>query len=80
MLNHQMLLTLVDKINRLQEQKEILGETESHINWSSWIDTDISEHVDMTEDPDYTFQEEVAENSITTSIRRKYDLRPRRLG
>lgn len=68
----------MDKINKLQRQKELLWETESDIiHWSSWIDADISEHVEVTEDPDYRLLEEVEENPITTPNRRKYDLRPR---
>ncbi|KAK9135939.1 hypothetical protein Syun_015269 [Stephania yunnanensis] len=75
-LNHKMLLTLLEKLNIIEEQKMEL-EMDSDKNSFSWIDKELPEDVDH-EDPDYVWQEEVGENSIaTTSITRKYDLRPR---
>lgn len=75
-LNHQMLLTLIEKINGMERQKELPWDLDSDINWSTWIDTDIPDDADNLEDPDYILPEEVAENSIvTSSIKRKYDLR-----
>lgn len=75
-LNHQMLLTLIEKINGMERQKELPWDLDSDINWSTWIDTDIPDDADNLEDPDYILPEEVAENSIvTSSITRKYDLR-----
>ncbi|XP_010258270.1 PREDICTED: protein GAMETE EXPRESSED 1 [Nelumbo nucifera] len=78
-LNHQMLLKLMEKINNIERNKLFsLEDIESDVNLSSWIDTELPEDVDNCEDPDYTFPEEVGENSVmTTSITRKYDLRPR---
>ncbi|KAK9139781.1 hypothetical protein Scep_009462 [Stephania cephalantha] len=76
-LNHKMLLTLLEKLNIMEGNKMEL-EMESETNFSSWIDTELPEDVDVHEDPDYVWQEEVGENSIaTTSITRKYELRPR---
>ncbi|OVA03864.1 hypothetical protein BVC80_1321g4 [Macleaya cordata] len=78
MLNHQMLLTLIDKVNTMESKKLMSLEMESDINLSSWIDEDLSEDENNFVDPDFILPEEVAENSITTnSISRKYDLRPR---
>lgn len=78
MLNHQILLTLIEKINGMERHEELPWDLDSEINWSAWIDTDISEDPDNLEDPDYILPEEVAENSIvTSSITRKYDLRRR---
>jgi len=43
----------------------------------SWIDEELPEDVDFSEDPNY-FHEEVAENFNTTAlITKNYDLRPR---
>ncbi|CAI9753248.1 unnamed protein product [Fraxinus pennsylvanica] len=81
MLNHQMLLTLMDKINGLQSNKETLldMDEESDINWSLWVDCELPEDVDKSEDPDFVVAEEVGENSLeTNSITKKYNLRNRR--
>lgn len=60
------------------QKQELSWDMDSDVNWSSWIDSDLSEDVNALEDPDYRAQEEVAENSITTtSTRRKYNLRTR---
>ncbi|KAL2499071.1 Protein GAMETE EXPRESSED 1 [Abeliophyllum distichum] len=80
MLNHQMLLTLSDKINGLLNNKELLldMDEDSDMNWSLWVDSELPEEVDKSEDPDYVFAEEVGENSIQTSaITKKYNLRNR---
>ena len=78
MLNHQMLLTLIEKINGLDRPKELSWDMDSDENWSTWIDSDLPEDVKNFEDPDYILPEEVGENSImTTSITRKYNLRHR---
>ncbi|KAL2521911.1 Protein GAMETE EXPRESSED 1 [Forsythia ovata] len=80
MLNHQMLLTLSDKINGLLSNKELLldMDEDSDMNWSLWVDSELPEEVEKSEDPDYVFAEEVGENSIQTSaITKKYNLRNR---
>jgi phage anti-repressor protein len=75
-LNHQMLLTLIEKVNGMERQKELAWDVDSDVNWSKWIDTDLPEDLDNFEDPDYILPEEVGENSIiNTSIRREYNLR-----
>ncbi|KAL3520932.1 hypothetical protein ACH5RR_019081 [Cinchona calisaya] len=79
-LNHQMLLTLMEKVNWMQKQRELSWDTDadSGVNWSSWIDTDVSDDVDKLKDPDYLYHEEVGENSVeTTSITKRYNLRNR---
>lgn len=77
MLNHQMLQTLVDKVNGMQ-RKELSWDMDSDANWSSWVDFDLPEDVNSLEDPDYVIPEEVGENFITTtSTTRKYNLRHR---
>lgn len=77
-LNHQMLLTLVEKMNGMQRSKELSWDSDSDVDWSSWIDTDLPEEVEYFEDPNYRIPEEVGENWITnSSITTKYDLRPR---
>ncbi|KAL0000040.1 hypothetical protein SO802_019642 [Lithocarpus litseifolius] len=75
-LNHQMLLTLIEQINGMQRNEELSWDMDSDVNWSSWIDTDLPEDVNNFEDTDYMLREEVGENSImTTSIRRNYNFR-----
>ncbi|XP_068658019.1 protein GAMETE EXPRESSED 1 [Aristolochia californica] len=81
LLNNQMLLTLSMKVNTVERNmvatKKLLQMVlENDVALSSWIDTELPE--DEGDDPDYALPEEVAENSITTTtISRKYDLRPR---
>ncbi|KAH7683796.1 Methyl-accepting chemotaxis protein (MCP) signaling domain-containing protein [Dioscorea alata] len=86
-LNHQLLQKLIDKVNIMEQNsgKKLLSlsiETDScssNLSQYSWIDKELLEDVDSKIDPNYIFPEEVCENSITTtSITRKYDLRPRR--
>ncbi|KAG6581258.1 Protein GAMETE EXPRESSED 1, partial [Cucurbita argyrosperma subsp. sororia] len=76
-LNHHMLLMLMERINGMQTQNKICWESDSEVNWSSWIDTELSEDVD---DPDFVLPEEVGENSITSALTtRRYNLRHRPL-
>lgn len=77
-LNHQMLLTLVEKFNVMQKHKELSQDIDSDDEWSAWIDTDLPEDVDKLEDPDFMIPEEVGENSIVSSTTaRRYNLRSR---
>ncbi|RVW37628.1 Protein gamete expressed 1 [Vitis vinifera] len=79
-LNHQMLLTLMEKVNGMQRNIDYSAcvMEDSDVDWSTWIDTDMPEDVDIVKDPDFILQEEIGENSITTtSITRKYNLRNR---
>ncbi|GAV60460.1 hypothetical protein CFOL_v3_03990 [Cephalotus follicularis] len=78
LLNHNMLLTLIEKVNKMETNKALSWEEDSDINWSSWVDSELLEDEDNNKDPDYKIPEEVGENSITTSlITRKYNLRQR---
>ncbi|XP_059641842.1 protein GAMETE EXPRESSED 1 [Cornus florida] len=83
-LNHQMLRTLIEKVNDMQSKRDELWDVDSDVSWSSWIDTELPEDMNIVEDPDYLLPdyllpEEVRENSVATSlITRRYDLRPRR--
>ncbi|WCJ21952.1 gamete expressed protein 1 [Euphorbia peplus] len=78
-LNHKMIKTLIEKVN-VMERREMGWETESEEdNWITWVESELPDEVGQLEDPDYIIpEEEVGENSITTTIRRKYDLRSRR--
>ncbi|CAA3004074.1 GAMETE EXPRESSED 1 [Olea europaea subsp. europaea] len=84
MLNHQMLLTLMDKINGLhglQSNEESLldMDEESDVNWSLWVDCELPEDVDKSEDPDFVVAEEGREFSLeSSSVTKKYNLRNRR--
>ncbi|CAN1257781.1 Protein GAMETE EXPRESSED 1 [Linum perenne] len=66
-LNHQMILTLTEKINSIQRDDKAL----------SW-DTD-SEEVGSTEDPDYMIPEQMTDDKsiVCAPMGRKYDLRQR---
>ncbi|WOH15928.1 hypothetical protein DCAR_0935476 [Daucus carota subsp. sativus] len=78
-LNHQMLLTLVEKFNVMQKHKEFSQDMDSDDDWSAFIDSDLPEDVDKLEDPDFMIPEEVGENSIVSSTTtRRYNLRSRR--
>ncbi|KAL9659277.1 hypothetical protein QQ045_024082 [Rhodiola kirilowii] len=82
-LNHKMLTTLIDKVNWMEKNRNSSWDADDmdeddDIVWSKWIDTDITEDVGKLKDPDYFIQEEVGENSITTSSNaRRYNLRRR---
>ncbi|CAL9189039.1 unnamed protein product [Musa hybrid cultivar] len=84
-LNHQLLLTLVEKV-RIMEQNEgnkflaFGSESDISVSQYSWMYDELPEDVDDKVDPDYILpEEEVGENSITViSDSRKYNLRPRR--
>ncbi|KAJ4840885.1 hypothetical protein Tsubulata_010381 [Turnera subulata] len=80
LLNHQMLLTMNEKFNAMLQNKQLPWEaSENRVNWSSWIEADLTEDDDELEDLDFIVPEEVGENSITTSSTTKmYDLRHRR--
>ncbi|KAL6001171.1 hypothetical protein ACLOJK_006903 [Asimina triloba] len=71
-LNHQMLLTLTEKLSAMEMNtgKKLLSlSMDSNTYLSSWIDSDLADSAGCK-------GEEVAENSITTTSR--YNLRPRR--
>ncbi|KAF5737905.1 hypothetical protein HS088_TW13G00796 [Tripterygium wilfordii] len=82
-LNHKLLQALIEKVNSFQRKKEDLSwdnysdDDDDDINWSSWIDSELSEEMDNYEDPDYIVPEEVGENSITTMAMARYNLRHR---
>ncbi|KAI3462200.1 hypothetical protein Pfo_018863 [Paulownia fortunei] len=78
-LNHQILLTLIDKVNGIQRNKELQWDMDedSEVNWSSWVDTELPEDVGISEDPDYIFSEQVGENSDESSSMKRYNLRNR---
>lgn len=53
-------------------------DVDDDVDWSTWVDADLSEDLDILEDPDYVLFEEVGENSIATSSNTKrYNLRNR---
>ncbi|KAE8707262.1 Protein GAMETE EXPRESSED 1 [Hibiscus syriacus] len=81
LLNHQMLLTLMEKVDRMQRNKVALSwETEdSDVEWSSWVDVDLPEDVDKLKDPDFVIGEKMEESWVSTSFStRKYNLRQRK--
>ncbi|XP_019444829.1 PREDICTED: protein GAMETE EXPRESSED 1-like [Lupinus angustifolius] len=76
-LNHRMLLTLMDRVNNMQMQKELLDVDSDDENWSQWIDADLSDDVNCLDDPSYVIPEEVEEKSCTSSSSIRYNLRQR---
>lgn len=82
MLNHKILLTLMEKVNSMQGNKELIpwnmDSDDSEVDWSSWVDDELPEDVGLLEDPDYLLPEEVGENSSVTSFcTKRYNLRKR---
>ncbi|KAG6387840.1 hypothetical protein SASPL_153034 [Salvia splendens] len=80
-LNHEILLTLMEKVNSMQRSKEMLTwdeDVESEVNWCSWVDTELTEDVQLLEDPDYVLPEEIeVDSSFTTPRTKRYNLRRR---
>ncbi|GFY87613.1 gamete expressed protein 1 [Actinidia rufa] len=77
--NNRMLLKMyehfMDQFNGMRPKEEVLLDTESDMNWSSLVVTELPEDVDKFEDPDYMLPEEIGENSVaTTSSTRRYNL------
>jgi len=73
-----MLLTLINKVNTLQKEKELSWDVDTdYEDWSEWVDADLSDDVNCLDDPDYIPPEDVAENSITAI--KNYNLRSRNL-
>ncbi|KAL3613805.1 hypothetical protein CASFOL_041879 [Castilleja foliolosa] len=87
MMNHKMLMTLMEKVNDMHgNKKELLtwdGDGDSEVNWSSWVNDELAEEVDLLEDPDYLLPKEVEDDddddsSVTSSSNKRYNLRRRR--
>ncbi|KAI3756781.1 hypothetical protein L1987_56604 [Smallanthus sonchifolius] len=63
-LNHQMLQSLIEKVNCMQGNKQFLCEDDdSDVDWSSWVDSDLPE--DELDDFDYMLPEEVRGSSVS---------------
>lgn len=79
MLNYEMLLTLTNKVNNMQKQKDLSWDMKTdYVDSSEWIDADLPDDVNCLDDPDFIVPEEVGENSITTSgTTKNYNLRSR---
>lgn len=75
------MLRLVDKVNDMQSKKELSydEDTESEVDWTSWVDTDLTDDDDNLADPDYKIPLLIKDNPVTTSslTRRLYNFRPR---
>lgn len=65
----------------MQSKREISWDedTESELDWSSWIETDLTDDDENLGDPDYRIPLEIKDNSVITSsmTRRLYNFRPR---
>lgn len=59
----------------MQANKRKLRDTDSDsdINWCSWIENDLPEDVNKLEDPDYIFSEEVTSTITEMCNIRNYD-------
>ena len=82
MLNYVMLKKLSEEVSNMRKNAELCWETESDVDWSTWVDTDIPDGLDnIVQDPDYmiAYEEQVGENSNeASSIGSRYNLRSRR--
>nr|XP_043626897.1 protein GAMETE EXPRESSED 1-like [Erigeron canadensis] len=86
-LNHQMLQSLIEKVNGIQKKQLSYDDDDDDddvdVNWSKWVDSDISEdeveglRQDHSQDLDYMLPDEVKEASTTSSVSRVYNLRHR---
>ncbi|XP_004298553.1 PREDICTED: protein GAMETE EXPRESSED 1 [Fragaria vesca subsp. vesca] len=76
-LNHQLLHTLIEKVNGMQRYQKFTWDRDSDLNWSSWLDSNLPEDEDCSDDPDYLVPEQVGDNLITASSIKEYDLRQR---
>ncbi|PKI68002.1 hypothetical protein CRG98_011598 [Punica granatum] len=76
-LNHQILLNLMEKVNYMQSEDKLSWETDSDVDWSSWIDSELPDEVESSEDPNYEVSTDVGESSLTTYVRKEYNLRKR---
>ncbi|XP_076945939.1 protein GAMETE EXPRESSED 1-like [Bidens hawaiensis] len=78
-LNHQMLQSLIDKVNGMQGNKQLVygnDDEDDDVDWSSWLDSDLPE--DEPEDLDYnTLSEGVMVASVSALGSREYNLRRR---
>lgn len=70
-----MLLTLMEKVSCIQRQDELSWESDSDVDWSSWIDEDLPDEVDGSKDPDYCISGDVGGNAMAIHDRRVYNLR-----
>ncbi|KAL3651015.1 hypothetical protein CASFOL_007418 [Castilleja foliolosa] len=84
MLNHKMLMALMEKVNGIHgNEKEHLTwdvDGDSEVNWSSWVDDELPEDVDLLEDPNYLLPKEIEDDddsSVTSSSTKRYNLRRR---
>ncbi|XP_062078927.1 protein GAMETE EXPRESSED 1 [Humulus lupulus] len=83
MLNYGMLKQLTEEVRSLRKNAELSWETESDVDWSTWVDHEIPDGIDnIIQDPDYMigFEERVGESSHETSSSTgsRYNLRSRR--
>ncbi|KAM6548457.1 hypothetical protein CsatB_020133 [Cannabis sativa] len=82
MLNYGMLKQLTEEVRSLRKNAELSWESESDIDWSTWVDHEIPDGIDnIIQDPDYMigFEERVGESSHeASSTGSKYNLRSRR--
>ncbi|CAF1698942.1 BnaC03g14190D [Brassica napus] len=78
-LNHDILLRLVDKVNSMQSKRDLSWDedSESEVDWNTWIDKDIIDDGDSLRDPDYKIPEQIMDSSVFTSSSRLYNLRAR---
>lgn len=80
MLNHKLLTALIDKVNRMGNNRNSSWRTDDmyeddDIIWSKWIDDDLPEDVGTAEDPDYFIEEDtISSNARRYNLRRRYNL------
>ncbi|KAL4196091.1 hypothetical protein AMTRI_Chr04g244320 [Amborella trichopoda] len=80
-LNHQMLLTVVEKLNAMEaytEKKKLSIGTNNDTKFLSWINKELQEDESLDDDPDYIPILHDEEESVSTITLKTYNLRPRK--
>uniref|UniRef100_A0A803KWU5 Cytochrome P450 n=1 Tax=Chenopodium quinoa TaxID=63459 RepID=A0A803KWU5_CHEQI len=76
-LNHNMLATLIEKVNNIQKVRDYPSddeEVDSEVDWISWVETELPEDSSIHEDPNYmppVEEERKSENSVVICAERK---------
>ncbi|KAL9229459.1 hypothetical protein vseg_004923 [Gypsophila vaccaria] len=82
-LNHNMLTSLIDKVNNMQRAKDNYTSddesVDSEVDWVSWMDSELPEETGMNDDPEFILPPDddtkFQNHSIITSVARNYSLR-----
>lgn len=83
LLNHEMLVTLMDKVSSMRNNDSAVSDklmmccdSDSDVDWDSWVDKDLPDDVNNLEDPDYAIPPEI-DNMLAILPLKTYHLRRR---